>query len=1650
MFTKPFSQLSKKDSDIAGGKGASLGEMLSAGIPVPDGFVVLSTTFDEFLHKSDLIQEIDAILESVDHKTISSVESASEKIQELIKHASMPDDIKTEIESQFAILDSQFVAVRSSATAEDGADHAWAGQLDSYLNTTQDTLLEKVQHCWASLFTPRAIFYRFEKGLDTTKISVAVVVQKMVNSEKSGIAFSVHPVTEDRNQIIIEAGFGLGEAIVSGSVTPDSYVITKQPREIIDINVSNQTRAMYRKAGGGNEWLDIPEKGNTQVFNDSEILTLSEIIMAIENHYGFPCDIEWAFEGGKFYIVQSRPITTLSNVQQFDPGERYNAFKEGVLKLGVYPNLYPLDCENWHNQKHNDKFFELFGVQKGTMQYFEIVPEGVLDYVLTPKRQPARLFNAAEEYKERNGLNSFQKLQETFYPKRADLERKVDEYFKGKDFSKLSKENRLELFNLRFEYLWEVLPYDLYGYISTDIWQAKLYEILEKKIPTGKESEEFNTVLAALVQPETPSSSFFEYLDVIDAAIRISEGMSEINNESQKLAETWGHIPVFCYGDRWGADHYSSEIDETLKEHTIEELKKKLEEGKQHKKHRVDTIEKYNDQYGFTKEELQYFIDFGLVSLTKDEAEIFNGYVSHYAPALYKLMAQDLGLGEIDFKYLYISEVNQAFSDSTFDYKSIIQKRKTVNSIEEPNEDFSEKFFVYDNESYDILNFLNQKLVTLNSSASCAYPGIVTGAVKIVNSVSDISKIQQGDIMICQATTVDYLLGMKKAGAIVTEFGGLTCHAAVVAREFKTPCVVGMKDARNMFSEGTIVTVNASACTLIKLNNSNETENIKSKNILQDLNILNKEVWVEDGRWIQPPLIWGMFTHWSQGEIVKRMAPECDLGTIFTIDGFAYHQIKTFQELNRYLEQLYKENSLQDLASRIDTEGKNVFADIMKRLTKGDEDIMADFESLFKKYMDFIGFWTATTIIGNQISPLAKKMGYVETEADLFERVHPYLRESWIEEEVATMRTIAEQFVGKYGENKLTELAAIIDSDTELKGAIDTYLKKYSWARISKWIGEPIDRVYAEKRLAEEINNVANKNYIESHHGNTDESDGLVSISVNSAYYRAQATMMEMMMAERMHSVFSTIAQKNGLQYADILLLTPQELIQVVKHPNHEIKDKNTILERKNPFFCVIDTDGTEIILTTKDSEYSMVYDLYVNNHDNNHSNELKGIGASKGKVIATVKIISSAKEFSTFKEGEVLVTVETSPTFVPLMRMASAILTGRGGITSHAAIVSRELGKPCIIAIKDITKILKDGDEIEVDADNGIVRILKKTENTIGFHKEYTRDYTYIMQEGWYEVVLNKFTRYGGKQNPFVPPVIFYMNDGAIEVWENSQATPWILDTLQEKIKSDPLFIPGMLDQHERELSHIQEYWNKGFVTSLGELKEFIRLAHEYMYAFDFMYYSGVDERTPALIRERALKIRDVDKYFGTCDDVIRASISAIYPELKGLENTLLGNEIDNPPSREILEDRKRASVMVGHTIDIGSLSEFRSHHLEYKFNIETLETIDMTTLKGQIGNKGFGKGKVRILKRKDQINEIQEGEILVSAMTTPEFVPAMKKAAAIITDEGGITCHAAIVARELNKPCVIGTKFATEILKDGDEVEVDADNGIIKIINR
>ncbi len=199
-FIKFFKDIDKNSVEIAGGKGASLGEMYSSNISVPNGFVILSSAYERFLEETDLNVEISSILKKVNIKDISTIEKASEKIQALVNLKEMPKDISKEIISSFKKLNAKFVAVRSSATSEDSKNAAWAGQLDTFLNTTDKNLIENIQKCFASLFTPRAIFYRFEKKLHNKKVSVAVVIQKMVESDKSGNCFFLSiPEPKDYN-----------------------------------------------------------------------------------------------------------------------------------------------------------------------------------------------------------------------------------------------------------------------------------------------------------------------------------------------------------------------------------------------------------------------------------------------------------------------------------------------------------------------------------------------------------------------------------------------------------------------------------------------------------------------------------------------------------------------------------------------------------------------------------------------------------------------------------------------------------------------------------------------------------------------------------------------------------------------------------------------------------------------------------------------------------------------------------------------------------------------------------------------------------------------------------------------------------------------------------------------------------------------------------------------------------------------------------------------------------------------------------------------------------------------------------------------------------------------------------------------------------
>ncbi|MCX8163247.1 MAG: phosphoenolpyruvate synthase [Candidatus Micrarchaeota archaeon] len=331
-----FDEIDKSSLADVGGKGANLGEMKKAGFPIPNGFCVTVAAYFKFLDYNNLKPFIKEMLENLDEENYDKLAKTSQTIKNKILSSTIPEDIKKDIIEAYKSLCKKkskevYVAVRSSATAEDLPEASFAGQQATFLNVVGELdVLQAVKDCWASLFEARSIYYRIQNKFDHLKVGLSAVVQEMVQSEVAGVMFSVDPVSQDVNLISIEGAYGLGEVVVSGQVEPDHYLVSKRDFSIVKKYISRQTWAIA-KVEGKNEKVDVDENlQEKQKLSDEHIIQLAKIGHKIEQHYGFPQDMEWAVEGGTIYIVQSRPITTLKpeTIAKFKSGSKIEETKK--------------------------------------------------------------------------------------------------------------------------------------------------------------------------------------------------------------------------------------------------------------------------------------------------------------------------------------------------------------------------------------------------------------------------------------------------------------------------------------------------------------------------------------------------------------------------------------------------------------------------------------------------------------------------------------------------------------------------------------------------------------------------------------------------------------------------------------------------------------------------------------------------------------------------------------------------------------------------------------------------------------------------------------------------------------------------------------------------------------------------------------------------------------------------------------------------------------------------------------------------------------------------------------------------------------------------------------------------------------------------
>lgn len=403
-----FSEISNEDVYSCGGKGASLGEMYNIGLPIPPGFVITAQAYEKFLKENRIDKQIYNILSMLNLNDVKLLELKSKEIQEIIIKADMPEDIKQDILEAYENLNVDnevlkynnknalnlikigrslpYVAVRSSATAEDSPEFSFAGQQSTYLNVKgNNAILIAVKKCWASLFTTRAIYYRQKNKIAHENVLIAVVVQRMINSEKSGVMFTINPSNNDQDEIVIESAYGLGELVVSGSINPNNYIIDKENLTIKSRITPKQDYMLVREEMlGKNIKRKVPEEYPEKVLSDNEVITLANYGKKIEQHYQKPMDIEFAIESGKVYIVQARPVTTLKKpaIQEIIQAKDSEVLLRGLAASPGIASGYVKVISDMH---------ELDKIQKGNILVTEMTDP---DMVIAMERASAIVTNA--------------------------------------------------------------------------------------------------------------------------------------------------------------------------------------------------------------------------------------------------------------------------------------------------------------------------------------------------------------------------------------------------------------------------------------------------------------------------------------------------------------------------------------------------------------------------------------------------------------------------------------------------------------------------------------------------------------------------------------------------------------------------------------------------------------------------------------------------------------------------------------------------------------------------------------------------------------------------------------------------------------------------------------------------------------------------------------------------------------------------------------------------------------------------------------------------------------------------------------------------------------------------------------------------------
>ncbi|MBR3697342.1 MAG: hypothetical protein IKM97_03645 [Clostridia bacterium] len=794
----------------AGGKGASLAKMFQNGFSVPDGFVISADEFDEFLIQNSVRDEVFKLINACFDKSQKEIEENSEKIIEILNNCKMSAEIKKEIIKSYEELNCEYVAVRSSATSEDGQKHAWAGTLETFLNVNKENILETVKKCWQSIFKPRALFYRI-KNEKKLEIAVAVVVQKMVQSEISGIAFSINPTTNNENEMVVEAVLGLGESIVSGTVTPDSYIIDKNENRIKNKDIGEQRKELIH-INGENVWKPILND-NIQKLDDGKIFELSSTIGKIEKFYGFPIDVEWGIENNKIFILQCRPITTVKE----------NDLANKIKNSGNW-QFYVARKFNWFVE--NTEIYASMGEYQKKLLGFELPTQNYLclngdEYALD---------SDFKIWKDK--LDSYFGEDNSFFEKFAKIEFEFVEQIK----EQIEHMNNQKYDTLTWNELAEEFESFNQVYINSfisgmtrpeDYLTDRLLNELEN---LNYKKQDIDNIFSKIstCPNYAPLSYSEEPLDLLKIAklAKISE-----KNDIEKIIDehvrkyAWIKGPVEFEDTCFTKEDYFDRLNNLLDA----DIDAKIENINNTRKNNDIEYEKVLEQYSFPEKTRK------IIKAIRDFI-FLRTYTTEYSDHLFFVARHNI-LAEISRKANIPDQDLIMLSD-----KEIMEilnndgkiNEKTMNILENRKIGFAMIWLdgdittIFGKESIELQAEIAKKFKTTSNniqkenentiSGKIANKGKARGIARILITYEDTYKVNKGDIIVASMTTPDYVSAMEKASGFITDEGGITCHAAILSREFDVPCIVGTVNATEKIKDGEMIELDAYNGKVYKLN----------------------------------------------------------------------------------------------------------------------------------------------------------------------------------------------------------------------------------------------------------------------------------------------------------------------------------------------------------------------------------------------------------------------------------------------------------------------------------------------------------------------------------------------------------------------------------------------------------------------------------------------------------------------------------------------------------------------------------------------------------------------------------------------------------------------------------------------------------------